>query len=627
MDRSRVALLVALGIDSFGAGLFLPLSLVYVTQVVGLPLPVAASAVTIGMLAGLGVPPLAGRLVDRLGARRVVTIAQLLQAAGALAYLQADRAVLVVLAALLLGAGQQCFYSALFALVADVVGEGPKDRPFTVVNMVRGGAFGLGALVVGGLLVSAGPPGFTVVIAVNAGCFLLAAALLTFWLDTPTPAHRTRGAARSSPTSVLRNRPYLGLIGVTGLFALATDFFLVGMPVYALTVLHTPAWLPGVLLALLTLAGATAGTVVLRGTRRLSRPAAMRLGALLVIVWCAVSATAVLVPAGWLPAYLVGCTLLVAGANLVVGGRMNAMAEAAAPSPGGAFPVTVEHAFGTTTIERPPERVVTLGVTDADPVLALGVTPVAVTGYSYYPDTGLGPWAQALVRGPQPIRLASDATPNLEQIAVLQPDLIIGVSAGFDQAVYDRLSSLAPTIARPADVAAYTVPRDQATTTIATALGRAEEGEVLLRQADEAFTEAVAAHPEFQGRTGAVVLPYDGTYGAYFPGDARGQVMADLGFVVPEPLAARDTGERFFAEVSREQLGILDGDALVVLADDPAVRAFVDGDEILQAVPVVANGGMVVPDTDTRGAMTSNSVISVPYALDRLAPALAEAMR
>jgi ABC-type Fe3+-hydroxamate transport system substrate-binding protein len=294
---------------------------------------------------------------------------------------------------------------------------------------------------------------------------------------------------------------------------------------------------------------------------------------------------------------------------------------------GGLFPVTIEHAYGTTTIDRVPARVVTLGVTDADPVLALGITPLAVTGYSYYPGTGLGPWAQALVRGPQPVRLASDSQPDIEQIAMLEPDLIIGVSAGFDQGVYDRLSSLAPTIVRPADVAAYTVPRDRATRMIAAALGRTEQGEALLRAADAAFADAVAAHPEFQGRTGAVVLPYDGIYGAYFPGDARGRFMQQLGFVVPGQLAARDDGDRFFSEVSREQLGILDGEVLVVLADDPAARAVVDGDPVLQALPVVAGGRMVVPDTDTRGAMTANSVVSVGFALDRLVPALAEALR
>ena len=41
MRRSRAALLTALGVDNFGSGLFLPVALVYVTRVVGLPLATA----------------------------------------------------------------------------------------------------------------------------------------------------------------------------------------------------------------------------------------------------------------------------------------------------------------------------------------------------------------------------------------------------------------------------------------------------------------------------------------------------------------------------------------------------------------------------------------------------------
>ncbi|WP_325050320.1 hypothetical protein [Amycolatopsis panacis] len=58
--------------------------MVYLTQVVGLSLTTASAAVTVGTLSGLLVPPLAGRLVERVGARATVIVAQLLQAAGAL---------------------------------------------------------------------------------------------------------------------------------------------------------------------------------------------------------------------------------------------------------------------------------------------------------------------------------------------------------------------------------------------------------------------------------------------------------------------------------------------------------------------------------------------------------------
>jgi MFS family permease len=56
-----------------------------VTRVVGLPLAAAGTVVALGTLGGLAVPPAAGRLVDRVGPRRVVICAELLQALGAVA--------------------------------------------------------------------------------------------------------------------------------------------------------------------------------------------------------------------------------------------------------------------------------------------------------------------------------------------------------------------------------------------------------------------------------------------------------------------------------------------------------------------------------------------------------------
>ncbi|WP_232661842.1 MFS transporter [Pseudonocardia sp. TRM90224] len=333
--NGRAALLVALGVDQFGAGLFLPLSLVYATGVVGLPLTVAAAAVTVGTVVGLAVPPIAGRMVDRVGARGVVVAAQVVQAAGASAYLFANGTALVFVGATLLAAGLQCFYSALFALIADVVGNAPKDRAFTVVNMIRGGAFGLGALVVGALLAVAGPGGLAVAITVNIGCFLAAATLLLAGVSA-RPGVPIGAAAPSagepSVAGVLGNRPYLGLIAATVLLVLPLDVFLIGVPVYVLDVLGAPAWLPGAMLALATTIGSVAGTLVLHLTRRWSRPTAIRRGAWVLLVWCAAMAATVAVPATWRVPYLLAATLLFTTANLVAAGRVNALAEAAAPA-------------------------------------------------------------------------------------------------------------------------------------------------------------------------------------------------------------------------------------------------------------------------------------------------------
>ena len=54
--------------------------------------------------------------------------------------------------------------------------------------------------------------------------------------------------------------------------------------------------------------------------------------------------------------------------------------EAAAPTPSAeaAFPVTIEHKYGSTTIATRPERVVSVGDRDHEHLLALGIEPAGV---------------------------------------------------------------------------------------------------------------------------------------------------------------------------------------------------------------------------------------------------------
>lgn len=343
-------MLVALGVDNFGSGLFLPLGLVFVVRVVGLPLAQAGLAVTLGAFAGLLVPVIAGQLVDQVGPRTVMISSHLLQATGVGAYLLATGFTGVVGASVLLAAGQQLFYSSQFSLIADVAGNVPKDRPFTEAAMVRSAGFGLGGLAAAGLLVWIGTDGLRVVVMVDVFTFVVAAIILATLIE-PVP-HFERPPVR--PARVWRNRPYLSLIVFSGLFALTMDFFLIGMPIYIFNALHGPRWLPGAIIALLTIVTSLGGVAALRLTRRFTRIAAMRAGSALFALWCLACLAVVFVPKAMQPIYLLGATLVLAAGDLAFGARSGALAEAAAP-PGarGRYLAAFQYAFTLAAVIAP----------------------------------------------------------------------------------------------------------------------------------------------------------------------------------------------------------------------------------------------------------------------------------
>jgi iron complex transport system substrate-binding protein len=89
------------------------------------------------------------------------------------------------------------------------------------------------------------------------------------------------------------------------------------------------------------------------------------------------------------------------------------------------FPVEIVNAFGTTTIPAAPEKVAVIGYTEGDTVLALGTVPVSFFEFAFPGEIG-GPWATELLDGQAPTLLKGEL--NVEQIAALQPDLIIGIN-------------------------------------------------------------------------------------------------------------------------------------------------------------------------------------------------------
>ncbi|HEY4420218.1 MAG TPA: ABC transporter substrate-binding protein, partial [Pseudonocardia sp.] len=162
------------------------------------------------------------------------------------------------------------------------------------------------------------------------------------------------------------------------------------------------------------------------------------------------------------------------------GGGTGPTAAPSAPGTAG-FPITVEHRNGTTQIPAPPQRVVTVGYSDQDPVLALGVRPVGVTDWYGDHPYATWPWAQDELGDAKPSvmnRGTFTGTPEYqyEEIAALAPDLIIGLYTSMDATQYETLSRIAPTVGPPAGFAEWGAPWQENTRLAGRALGRRHSG-------------------------------------------------------------------------------------------------------------------------------------------------------
>jgi iron complex transport system substrate-binding protein len=295
-----------------------------------------------------------------------------------------------------------------------------------------------------------------------------------------------------------------------------------------------------------------------------------------------------------------------------------------APAADGAFPVTVPHKFGETVIPERPQRVVSLGYTEQDAILAFGVVPVGVR-YAFGPrDDVFFPWADAAAGAAQPTVLAREEI-EFEQVAALQPDLIMAVTAGLEQQQYDTLSRIAPTVVQPAEYVDFGTPWQVQTRVTGQALGQPERAEELVAQVEARFAEVKAAHPDLVGRTLTLSGPtFEGQYPFHATDDTRTRFFGELGMVVPPELDAA-AGESFYGTVSRENASMLDADVLVWQSGSPEERAQIESDEILDALPVVAEGRALFIEGTDYDALQFASALSLPYLLDEFVPKLSAA--
>lgn len=297
------------------------------------------------------------------------------------------------------------------------------------------------------------------------------------------------------------------------------------------------------------------------------------------------------------------------------------------------FPITIKHAFGETTIESKPERIVNLGWANQDTTLALGVVPVGVSAANYgmMTDNKLHLWTDEAFAdlGVENPNVFNDETGwDYEAIAACEPDIIIASYSGFTEEEYTLLSEIAPVV--PFLETAWKTNWREQTITNATAMGMKSEGEKLVDETDALIAEKLVDYPELNGKTaGYFWISQDdmSTFYAYLPNDPRASYLNDLGLKTPESiLSLASSTEDFSVTISRENTETLnDVDIMVVYGDEGLLEAM-QADPLMSQIPAVKNGAVVLIDSTTAlAAATTPSILSIPYAIDDYLSLLSEA--
>ncbi|WP_425645294.1 iron-siderophore ABC transporter substrate-binding protein [Agrobacterium leguminum] len=285
------------------------------------------------------------------------------------------------------------------------------------------------------------------------------------------------------------------------------------------------------------------------------------------------------------------------------------------------FPVRVSHALGTTTIARQPERIVTLGWSSEDIVLALGMVPVAMPRRKFF-TSGIFPWNEPFLHSARP-QLLEDGIIDYEEIALLRPDLILAVSSGVRDAEYQRLSVIAPTIVYR--TGPWRADWQEQAELVGAALGRSEKAKELIAQAQQVLIKEVDKHPQLRGKTFAFVnySPPTTNVFVYLPGDPKVRSLLDAGLKLAPGVAevAKDNPGSTGIALSVERINILAADVIVVAS--ASKRTVIERDAILKSLnaPII-----ILDDPALIWATSALSVLAIPHTYPRFISLLAEAV-
>jgi iron complex transport system substrate-binding protein len=299
-----------------------------------------------------------------------------------------------------------------------------------------------------------------------------------------------------------------------------------------------------------------------------------------------------------------------------------------------AFPTTITHAFGETTVSAEPQRIATVGWNDADVVVALGVIPVGATKITWGGNAGGSTdWFDAGVAALDPdaqiTRYDDTAGVPVEEIAATRPDLILGVNSGISKEEYDKLSKIAPTVAYPG--AAWGTSWEDSVKVVGQALGRTTAAAQVAAETNKQIDDAVAKYPRIKGKSAAWAwfTPTDlSVVSLYTTHDLRPQLLRRFGMVDAPTVTALSKGNaQFSSNLSAEKSSTLDADVLIFYVEKPEEVEVLKKNALLGQIPALKTNHFVASaDNAVALTMSSPSPLSMPVALEEFLPKIASAV-
>ncbi|MGP9537360.1 ABC transporter substrate-binding protein [Brachybacterium sp. AOP43-C2-M15] len=296
------------------------------------------------------------------------------------------------------------------------------------------------------------------------------------------------------------------------------------------------------------------------------------------------------------------------------------------------YPLTLATPYGETVLEAVPERIAVVGgLGDLEVAVALGLAPV------------LAPWTvedlgwlvghEEAMAEAEKVEIWGDSFPY-EMVAAAQPDLIVAQTLDAVGDHYERLAEIAPVLARDSEEEYGRTDKDwrELVRGLAAAVDRIEAGESAITDAEQHIAEVAARHPEYEGRTLAILINRGQEYGiemVNLAGTTTEELLDTLGFA-PHPHAGEVT-----EPLSLENLSLADADLLVIHqhggADEPEVAArWLESSELYQRLTAVSEGAVGHTDVEsTYGwclpwGLSWPDPLGLPYIVDQLEGVLDE---